>query len=137
MQDVTVPAWAVVAVAAGLLLFAAALTLAVTRSRRRVARQLDAARAEAEALRLQVEEIQRRLAEPRTRRDEQEFVITGLDTSSLVPRDDYSTIDQAAPMVPAPLFADMVLRESVVQTAALVAGLRRALSPESRNRIWL
>ncbi len=37
--------------------------------------------------------------------------------------------------MPAPLFADIVLRETVVQAAALAAGLRRALSPESRNRI--
>ncbi len=39
------------------------------------------------------------------------------------------------PTVPAPVFADLVLRETVVQTASLFHGLRRALSPETRNRI--
>ena len=40
-----------------------------------------------------------------------------------------------APPVPGPLFADLVLRESVVQAASLASGLRRALAPETRNRI--
>ena len=35
----------------------------------------------------------------------------------------------------APVFADIVLRETVVQAASLVHGVRRALSPETRNRI--
>jgi hypothetical protein len=33
------------------------------------------------------------------------------------------------------LFADLVLRESVVKGVSLVHGLRRALAPETRNRI--
>ena len=37
--------------------------------------------------------------------------------------------------VAAPVFADIVLRETVVQTASLLHGLRRALAPETRNRI--
>ena len=37
--------------------------------------------------------------------------------------------------VSAPVFADIVARETVVQTASLVHGLRRALAPETRNRI--
>ena len=39
------------------------------------------------------------------------------------------------PTVPAPVFADLLLKETVVQTASLFHGLRRALSPETRNRI--
>ena len=39
------------------------------------------------------------------------------------------------PTAPAPVFADLLLKESVVQTASLLQGLRRALSPETRNRI--
>jgi hypothetical protein len=35
----------------------------------------------------------------------------------------------------APVFADLVLKETVVQTASLFQGLRRALAPETRNRI--
>jgi hypothetical protein len=39
------------------------------------------------------------------------------------------------PTVPAPVFADLLLKETVVQTASLFQGLRRALAPETRNRI--
>jgi len=39
------------------------------------------------------------------------------------------------PAVAPGLFADIVLRETVVQTASLFHGVRRALSPENRNRI--
>jgi hypothetical protein len=42
---------------------------------------------------------------------------------------------EPVPTVPAPVFADLLLKESVVQTASLFQGLRRALSPETRNRI--
>ena len=42
---------------------------------------------------------------------------------------------EPAPTVPAPVFADLLLKETVVQTASLFHGLRRALSPETRNRI--
>jgi len=42
---------------------------------------------------------------------------------------------EAVPTVPAPVFADLVLKETVVQTASLFHGLRRALDPETRNRI--
>lgn len=60
---------------------------------------------------------------------EREFVITHLGESE--------SGDQlpAKVSLTAPAFADAVLRESVVQTAALVHGLRRALAPEARNRI--
>jgi hypothetical protein len=42
---------------------------------------------------------------------------------------------EPAPTVPAPVFADLLLKETVVQTASLFQGLRRALDPETRNRI--
>ena len=42
---------------------------------------------------------------------------------------------EPVPTVAAPVFADMVLRETVVHTASLFHGLRRALAPETRNRI--
>jgi hypothetical protein len=42
---------------------------------------------------------------------------------------------EPAPTVPAPVFADLLLKETVVQTASLFQGLRRALAPETRNRI--
>ncbi len=134
MQDVSVPGWAVVAVAAGLVLVVALLAGYVVRVRRRLAAQLGAASAEAEALRVQVEEIRRRLAEPVPVRTEREFVVTdmrgGFETGAGAPS---STTE--VDTVPGPLFADILLRETVVQAAALAAGLRRALAPEVRNRI--
>lgn len=63
-------------------------------------------------------------------RAEHEYVITHLGEMESA---------QGEPPVPvrlsAPAFADAVLRETVVQTASLVQGLRRALAAETRNRI--
>ena len=42
---------------------------------------------------------------------------------------------EPVPTVPSPVFADLLLKETVVQTASLFQGMRRALSPETRNRI--
>jgi hypothetical protein len=42
---------------------------------------------------------------------------------------------EPVPTVPAPVFANLLLKETVVQTASLFQGLRRALAPETRNRI--
>jgi hypothetical protein len=44
-------------------------------------------------------------------------------------------VPEPVPTVPGPVFADLLLKESVVQTASLFQGLRRALAPETRNRI--
>jgi hypothetical protein len=57
-------------------------------------------------------------------RETPEFVITRMGEP-----------EPPAPTVSAPVFADIVARESLVQAASLVAGLRRALAPETRNRI--
>jgi len=127
-----VPWWAVAAVAAGLLIVVLALVLVTARGRRRVARRLDAAHADAEALRVQVEEIRRRIEGTPAVPAEQGFVITevgAFETGASAPSS--TTVET----VPAPVFADIVLRETVVQAASLAAGLRRALSPEVRNRI--
>jgi hypothetical protein len=124
----SVPAWAVVALAAALLLLVVGLAVAQRRGRSRTRRELEAARADALALRAQVDEIERRLATPAPSpvADTTEYVITHLGEEP----------DPApVPTVAAPLFADLVLRESVVQAASLAHGLRRALAPEMRNRI--
>jgi hypothetical protein len=105
-----------------------ALTLALLRTRARTRRELDAARAESARLRAQVEEIERTLtaARPVTARPEAEYTITELG----------SPAEPAAPArIDQALFADLVLREAVVKAAALAHGVRRALSPESRNRV--
>jgi hypothetical protein len=103
--------------------------VALRRVRARTAEQLALARAEADELRAQIDDIERRLAAP-TPADEQEYVITRLGDGA-----DPGEPTTPAPMVAGPLFADLVLRESVVQAASLATGVRRALSPETRNRV--
>lgn len=51
------------------------------------------------------------------------------------PEPEVETVPTGTPTVPTSLFADLVLRETVVQTASLFHGVRRALAPETRNRI--
>ncbi len=129
-QDWSVPGWAVLVALVAVAALLAALVGVVVRMRARTARALAAARAEAAALAVQVEAIERRLAAPRPQpvpADDTEYVVTMLG------RDEEP--DEPAQVVPAPLFADLVLREGVVQAASLAAGLRRALAPETRHRI--
>jgi hypothetical protein len=62
-----------------------------------------------------------------------EYVITHLGEPQTEPEIEPEI--EAAPTVAPGLFADLVLRETVVQTASLFHGVRRALSAENRNRI--
>jgi hypothetical protein len=73
-----------------------------------------------------------RLDAPEPTRAPLEYVITGLGEPEGGPVDGGV---EAAPTVPAGQFADIVLRETVIRSASLFHGVRRALSPESRNRI--
>jgi len=144
-QEWTAPAWLVL-VAAGvlvLLLVAVVVALAQFATRARATRRLATETAE---LREQLAGIERRLdhqtdeqaagargAGPGEQRADHErlvapYVITRLGDEPV------PTEVEPAPVVPAGVFADIVLRESVVQTASILHGLRRALSPEVRNR---
>jgi hypothetical protein len=58
-----------------------------------------------------------------------QYVITHLGDTGTEPE------IEAAPTLPAGQFADVVLRETVIKSASLFHGVRRALSPENRNRI--
>jgi hypothetical protein len=118
--------WIVPATTAVLGVLALALSVTLLRVRTRTDRELAEARAEAASLRGQVEEIERRLAAPAARPAATEYVITHLGEPE--PEPSPPAIDRA-------LFADLVLRESVLKAASLGHGLRRALSPEARNRI--
>lgn len=127
-QQWTAPAWAVVALVAGVLVTLVALLLLVRATRRALA----VARGESRALAGRLDELEERLAAPTqpaapTVATDREFVITHVGEEQ--------ERGQVAPVVPAPVFADLVLRESVVHAATLAAGLRRALSPETRHRI--
>ena len=121
--------WIVPAVAVVLALVALALGVALLRARSRTERAVADSRAETAALRVQLEELERRLAtpEPAPAR-EAEYVITDLGRPA-------TGESQPAPHVGGPLFADLVLRETVVKAASLAHGVRRALDPETRNRI--
>lgn len=133
---IAVPVWLAVAILIGVgaLLVVHLRTRVQLREAREQADHLVAAALEdADALRTEVGRLQQRLDDTATLPvpvavvDDREYLITDL-APERGPR-------TPAAIVPAPLFADIVLRESVIRTAALAAGLRRALSPEVRHRI--
>lgn len=97
--------------------------LVLVRDRRRVAAELTETRAEAAELRAKVDALA--LKEAASSRPAAEFVITDIDRADRVPVE----------RIEGRLFADIVLRETVVKAAAAVGGVRRALSPEVRNRV--
>ena len=119
----------IVAVVAGVLaLVALVLAVVLVRGRSRTERQLAQAREETAALRDQLALIERRLARPAVT-TETSYVITGLrEDGDAEPAGPVATVEPA-------LFADLVLRETVVKAASLAHGVRRALDPETRNRI--
>lgn len=121
MQD-----WIGAAVAGLLALVALALGVTLLRARSRTDRELGAARAETAELRAQVEALEQQIARPEPAvGPEAEFVITRLGEPEAEP----------APQIDKTLFADIVLRETVVKAASFAHGLRRALDPETRHRI--
>lgn len=118
-------------VLAGLALAALGLTLALARLRARTARELAASRADAEALRERLDRLeQERLHPPPPAvTDESEYTITRVGDVVAAP-------DHAPVRPPTPGgFADLLLRESVIRLGSLAHGVRRALAPETRNRI--
>jgi hypothetical protein len=133
-QDLSVPGWALLVVLVALVATGLLVAWLVRRSRARAAAALD-------ALQQQVETIEQRLAAAErptpapVRRDEREYVVTTLAHPDAEPVEAAGRDATPVPPVPAPMFADLVLRESVVQAASLAAGLRRALAPETRHRI--
>jgi len=113
----------------GLALLAIVLVIALLRLRARTGRELHAEHAEAAGLRARLDEIERRISapEPRAEAGSTEYTITDLGRPE-EPEAAPPTIDRA-------LFADLVLRETVVKAGSLAHGVRRALAPEVRNRI--
>lgn len=144
-QQWSTPGWALpVVLALGVLLLAAlvATGLALRGVRRSAARAEAEARTATVQLRERLEVLERRVvaldAPARARAAEEEFVITHLGADDAVD-ETTARADGTSPAVrpDAPLFADLVLRESVVQAASLAAGVRRALGPEVRHRVRL
>jgi len=116
--------WAAFAVLVACALLA---LMVLQRDRRRLRGELDARRADFEALRHRVDGLTARV--PR-HVDETEYVITDLGRG-----DGFETGAERPPQptmqrIDGRLFADLVLRETVVKAASLTHGVRRALSPE-------
>jgi hypothetical protein len=103
------------------------------RDRDRALAELAATRAESRELTDRVEALARRVA---PRDEPTEFVITDIGAATgPVGTSPAGGRRQVEPYVDGRLFADIVLRESVVRAASLAHGVRRALRPETRHRI--
>ena len=81
-----------------------------------------------------LEALEERAAAARVVADQHEYVITQVGLDKLDHRADHPAAPARVSLSGA-AFADAVLRESVVHTAAFVHGVRRALAPQTRNRI--
>lgn len=142
--------WIVPGALGALTLASLVIAVVLARSRATTARELRSVHAEVASLRAQVEDFERRPAPPaRPRADaDPDFVITRLVDGDALPTTAPTTEPATATANATPtgpggavervdsaLFADLVLRETVVKAASLTHGLRRALAPESRNRI--
>ncbi len=119
---------------AGLAVVALVLLVALAGVRRRTAREIAAAHAEAAELRSRLERLeQERVEGARTPVvDEREYTITGLGGLETAAGAPSSTTEGGLERA---VFADHVLRESVIRLGSLAHGVRRGLSAESRNRI--
>ncbi|CAN5407136.1 hypothetical protein BH10ACT10_BH10ACT10_04730 [soil metagenome] len=130
------PAQLVALVAAAAVVVAVLVAVLVVRaSRRRWQAQLDAARADVEALSARLDDLTPEpLAEPV--REPREFVITSLPGSEPVsPPAPGAELEVAQSHLSAGQFASVAAGESLVRVLSLGYGVRRALSAENRNRI--
>lgn len=121
--------WIAPAAAVLLALVALGLAVALLRARSRAEREVAAVRAESAELRERLDRLERDSAPSAPPvPDGSAHVITRLGEDDAEER-------PPVPMVGGRIFADLVLRESVVQAASLAHGVRRALAPATRNRI--
>lgn len=128
--------WLDLALVAGLLLAlaaAVALAVALRRERRGTHADLSASRADAEALRERLDRLESRLS-PDPAADAPGEA-DGADSYVITDLTDHPSEPPTAARVEGRLFADLVLRETVVKAAGLVHGVRRAASPEARFRM--
>jgi flagellar biosynthesis/type III secretory pathway M-ring protein FliF/YscJ len=124
--SVTMQEWIVPVVLGVVAVLVLVLVVAFVRARSRTRRELLAARAEAASVRAQLDEVERRMS---AHDDHTDYVITRLG-------DDEPESGPSRPVrIDGSLFADLLLRETVVKSVALAHGVRRALAPEVRNRI--
>jgi hypothetical protein len=121
------PAPVALGVAMLLLVLTVGILVTVRRGHRGTERALADARAEAAELRARLDALSQRVDAPV--RPTQEFVITDIGSPDAEP------LASPPTRIEGRLFADIVLRESLVKAASLGYGVRRALAPETRNRI--
>lgn len=115
---------------AGLALVVLVLLVALARLRSRTTREVASAHAEAIALRDRLDRLEQvaRTPIPAAQADTEEYRITGLGDVTPVARSEPTQLERT-------VFADLLLRESVIRLGSLGHGVRRAMSAESRNRI--
>lgn len=108
------------------------LVVALVRLRARTRADLAAARDESAALRERLDRLEAEQArpEPAVRAEEREYTITHLGEQPAAQRQEVEPVS-----LEKTVFADLLLRESVIRLGSLSHGVRRALSAESRNRI--
>ena len=126
-------------------LLALVLVVVLFVGRGRTERELSAAHADLASLRAQMEALTEQLAaqggagdrdRPGPRR--REATTSDDDPGYVITQVGDLTVDRIAAepaRIDRTLFADLLLRETVVKTASLAHGLRVALAPETRNRI--
>ncbi|HYO39559.1 MAG TPA: hypothetical protein VER39_07875 [Nocardioidaceae bacterium] len=137
------PLWGlVVGIAGGTALVLAVTSVVLLAGRRRLERELWASRTELASLRERVDALTQTLERSARSGAPQEYLIT-----SLPPHVDPAASAATAAVAPAPqdsavgaplsgrAFATVALTDSVVKAASLGYGVRRALSPQNRNRI--
>jgi hypothetical protein len=135
MESTTLAAALAACAGAAVMLLLVVVVLLATRGRRShadLAEALAAAQRESEDLRRRLDELTSRLEHSPDRPDAEaplraDYVITHVGEA-----------DEDHPMteVPDRLVLSATLGEPLVKVAAFSHGVRRALSPESRNRIW-
>lgn len=105
------------------------LLVALARLRARTTAEIAAARAEAVGLRERLDRLEQERRAPTApeRPDTREYRITGLGEPQLD--------DPEPAQLERVVFADLLLRESVIRLGSLGYGVRRAMSAETRNRI--
>lgn len=127
-----------------LALAALGLAARLRRSGARTEAALAQSRADQAALREHLDMLHRRLARAEPRPAGTPYVITGLGrerptgtdpTAVTIPTAAGAQAGGTTPAIGRALFADLVLRETVVKAASLAYGIRRGLDPETRNRI--
>ncbi len=113
-----------------LALLALGLLVALLSLRARTSREVASVHAEAAELRHRLDELEREQPRPQPEPlfEDREYTITGLGATVPAETEQPVRLERA-------VFADQLLRESVIRFGSLSHGVRRALSSEVRNRI--